>query len=174
MIDFMVISLPRSGSTWAANWLMTDKVHCIHDPLYRMHYTELDDVKVSAKKLGIACTGLWRWPEWVNNHPAKKIILRRNFSDIQKSMREIGLPALNPEDEAAIEKIAGVHANYKDLFDPYTAKAIWEFLTETPFNAERHRELIDIEMQPNFIGLQINPKATQRLIAEIHNAMIGE
>ena len=173
-LDFMVVSLPRSGSTWAANWLTTDAVHCSHDPLYSMHYSDFDS-KLCANGFvnGIACTGIWRWADWLNRHPARKLVLRRDFNEIQKSLSDIGLPLLDADSEDAIAKIDGRHINYKDLFNPSEARNIWRYLTNTEFNKRRHRELVDIEMQPNFIGLQINKDATRRLMIEIHEAMTG-
>ena len=173
MLDFMVISLPRSGSTWAANWLTTEHVFCKHDPLYAMHYEDFDSKIVSnAKVNGVSCTGLWRWADWGNNHPAKKLILRRDFSEIEQSMREIGFPALDDDAERQIGRIRGPHVDFKALFDPAEAKEIWKYLVGTKFDEYRHRELVDIEMQPKFIGLKINPEATRRLVNEIHSALM--
>jgi hypothetical protein len=81
VIDFIVVGLPRSGTAWAANWLTTDTTHCIHDPIAKHHHTELDDLS-SSKHLGVSCTGLWRFPDWLNKHPAKKVILRRDRAEI--------------------------------------------------------------------------------------------
>ena len=55
MIDFMVIGLPRTGTTWASNWLTTDSTQCYHDPLYHTHYEDWDE-KFSARdrKSGIS------------------------------------------------------------------------------------------------------------------------
>lgn len=175
MIDFMVISLPRSGSTWAANWLTTGPVFCKHDPLYAMHYEEFDSKIVSNAEIqGISCTGLWRWADWVNKHPAKKLILHRDFPEVQQSMRDIGFPALDEDAIDMIDSIKGLHVDYRSLFDPAEAKKLWAYLVGTEFDEYRHRELVDIEMQPKFIGLKVNPEATRRLISEIHAAIIGD
>lgn len=174
-LDFMVVSLPRSGSTWAANWLTTDAVHCRHDPLYSMHYMDFDkNLCENGFVNGIACTGIYHWPDWVNRHPARKVILHRDFDEIQQSMSDIGLPPLEHTAEAAIKSIEGLHVPYEALFDPREARKLWKYLTGSEFNERRHRELVDIEMQPNFIGLQINKDATRRLMIEIHEAMTGE
>ena len=175
MLDFMVISLPRSGSTWASNWLTTDKVFCKHDPLYSMHYTEFDEkLSVPGTLNGISCTGIWRWVDWVNRHPAKKLILRRDLKDINKSMNEIGLRSLDKFDEIALMQVGGWHVNFSDLFDTDKAEIIWKYLTGTEFNARRHQELVDIEMQPKFSGLKVNKEATRKLMAELHEAYSGE
>ena len=175
MLDFMVISLPRSGSTWASNWLNTDAVYCKHDPLYSMHYTDFDKkINVLGAKNGIACTGIYHWPDWVNRHPARKVILHRDFDEIQQSMIDIGLPPLEHTAESTIKAINGLHVPYEALFDPREARKLWKYLTMTEFNERRHRELVDIEMQPKFSGLKINKEVTRSLMIEIHEAMAGE
>lgn len=160
MIDFMLISAPRSGSTWAANWLTTDTTLCLHDPLFNWHYTELDGLETD-KCLGIADTGLYRFPAWLNAHPARKVILHRPQASIDASLAEIGLPAMEGNVLADLGAIQGRHYNWTALFtDP---KPIYEFLLGKPFDAERHRELALIEMQPKFSGLTLNPGVTKRL-----------
>lgn len=166
MIEFMVLGLPRSGTTWAANWLTTDTTICYHDPLYRWHYTELDIIQTN-KVVGISCTGLYHFADWVNDHPSRKVILHRDLSDINASMASIGLPCLSEKDEEKLYSIDGIHIDWLDVFE--RPKSTYEFLTGKPFDAERHSELINIEMQPQFAGLTVNRNVTKRLIDEIRS-----
>lgn len=163
----MLIAAPRSGTTWAANWLTTDTTLCLHDPLWTRHYTELDAIQ-SSKRLGVSCTGLYLFPEWVNRHPARKVILHRPLPEINASLEEIGLPAVTPESHASLDLIDGLHFNWRDLFD--APRKIYEYLTGLPFDEERHALLLDIEMQPNFAGLKVGRDVTRRLIGEIQAA----
>ena len=165
MIDFIIVGLPRSGTTWAANWLTTDKTHCYHDPLYTTHYEDWDAKAIPGKLTGVSCTGIWRWKEWLNAHPAKKIILHRDKGEINKSLRQIGLPELMEED--TLTDIIGMHVDFNDLFDPERAGAIWEYITGEPMNPHRHEELRLIEMQPQFTGLSVGADVTRRLRAEL-------
>lgn len=178
MLDFMIIGLPRSGTTWASNWLTTDAVHCVHDPLYTTHYSDWDhalprDHAPSAKHVGVSCTGIWRWAGWVNDHPARKVILHRDLGEVRKSMVEIGLPdILTAKDAAALDEIIGYHVPYDSLFDPTEAKLIWDYLVPGQvFNEDRHRALVQIEMQPQFAGLSVGPEVTRRLINELENIL---
>lgn len=169
----MVIGLPRSGTTWAANWLSTDNLICIHDPLYTTHYSDwdTDTVRFPNNKgytVGVSCTGIWRWPEWVNSHPAKKVILHRDYKEICKSMDEIGLPILERSAVKAIDEILGLHVPFTDLFDAKKAKEIWHYLTNEPFNEFRHKELVQIEMQPKFSGLSVGKEVTRKLMDELY------
>jgi hypothetical protein len=175
MLNFMLIGLPRSGTTWAANLFTTDYSLCHHDPLYTTHYKDWDKEFSNNKlKIGISCTGIWRWSDWLNKHPAKKVILHRDVLEISKSMLEIGLPPLDYiEDPKALDNIQGLHVQHKDLFDCKKCCDIWDYLMDgdIPFNWERHRLLIDIEMQPKFVGLSVGKEVTRRLMIEL--ASIG-
>lgn len=163
MISFMVIGAPRSGTTWAANWLTTDSVHCIHDPLYHTHYEDWDKLECGVP-LGVSCTGIWRWPDWVNSHPSKKVILHRDIGEVDESLVSIGLPAIGSADLGSIQ---GLHVNYLDLFEERAALEIWEYLIGPGFNRLRHQELRLIEMQPHFLGLSVGPDVTRRLRKEL-------
>lgn len=168
MIEFMLIALPRCGTTWASNWLTTESSLCLHDPLYTLHYSELDRVEsLSGRDVGISCTGIWRFPKWVNAHSARKVVLHRPLAEINASMEAIGLPALTRADEDALNKISGLHLDYRALFHPAQARHIYHYLIKRRFDAERHAALVQIEMQPHFSGLKVGAEVTRRLMAEI-------
>lgn len=168
MIEFMLLAAPRSGTTWAANWLTTDTTLCLHDPLYTRHYTELDSYPTK-KRLGISCTGLMCFPEWVNAHPARKIVLHRNINEIRESLKEIGLPW--SDHPPNLDAIKAIHLPWTDLFEH--PKFIYETLLELPFDPERHSLLKDIKMQPNFEGLSIGHDVTRRLVNELLEIMVS-
>jgi len=150
MIDFMVTGLPRSGTTWAANWLTTDTTLCIHDPLYKHKLHELDSLQTK-KRLGISCTGIWQLPDFLNTHPANKLIIHRDLSEVNDSLKnEMGVPTITDDESESLYRIYGIHVNYTDLFDPVVAKDIYEWLLEKPFDAERHAYLVELNIQPNF------------------------
>lgn len=165
-IEFMIIAAPRSGTTWAANWLTTDTTLCLHDPLYQNHYSELDGIP-SRCKLGVSCTGLMYFPEWLNKHPARKVILHRDFKEIQESLASIGLPSTGENYEDRLDIIQGKHYVWSDIFN--NPKPIYEYLLGKKFDAERHLELKKIWMEPNFN--QINPTASvmQRFVDELRS-----
>ena len=177
MLDFMIIGLPRSGTTWASNLFLTDSVTCYHDPLYKVHYADWDERLLigTGLKLGVSCTGIWRWPTWLNDHPSRKVILHREHKGISKSMNDIGLPQMDLEKaEHSLNSVMGMHVPFEDLFDPEKCCDIWNYLLswEIPFNYKRHELLRDIEMQPNFVGLSIGKDVTRKLMIELSS--IGE
>lgn len=173
MLDFMIIGLPRSGTTWAANFFCTERTLCFHDPLYTTHYedwdTSLPALAPDGVEVGVSCTGIWRWTDWVNNHPARKVILHRSLVEINKSLADIGLPGMTQADASKLSQVIGLHVPYTDLFSEQGCFNIWWHLTQGAghFNTARHCLLVDIEMQPQFAGLSVGPEVTRRLVAEL-------
>lgn len=171
MLDFMIIALPRSGTTWAAHWLNTGSIYCVHDPLWTTHYSYLDRTiteRAAGRAAGISCTGLWRWPTWVNAHPARKLVLHRVGAEIDRSLDALGLPTLPREAESVLASIAGRHVDYTDLFDPAKAEVLWSYLTGgVPFNPVRHGELRQLRIEPQFAHIAADPVVTRALLAEL-------
>lgn len=163
----MVLSAPRSGSTWISNYLTTDTTLCLHDPLWQHHYSELDAIE-SDKTLGVACTGLALFPDFVNAHPARKIILHRDLAEVDVSLMKIGLTPCSPQWEGVLSQIRGVHLNWTEMFDE--PRNIYEYLLNKPFDAQRHAQLREINVQPAFAKLSIDRGATSRLIRELESA----
>lgn len=166
MIDFAVLALPRSGTTWAANWLTGYRHICLHDPL--QHHTGEELLKWAyrnPKETGVSCTGLWAHPEWVQANVRKWVIIDRPIHEVQASLIEIGLA---PLPDAAIEKfraMPGRRFQMADLFDPFMASVIQrELLPHLPFDVERHRELCKMEINPRFQNLQPDPKAVREWV----------
>lgn len=167
----MVIGLPRSGTTWAANWLTTGATLCAHDPLWETHYEDLDAVvpsRAGNRMPGIACTGIWRWEDWVNAHPARKLILHRDIATVRASLRAIGLPVPDRSAATVLDRMGGLHVPFDHLFDTGQAEALWSFLTDgLPFDGERHRELAQMNIQPQFDRIPVNRSVARRLATEL-------
>lgn len=167
MVSFMVIAAPRSGTAWAANWLTTDRLLTVHDPLMHTHYSEWDRMPVGeGKKLGVACTGIAVVaPEILRAFPARKVVLHRPLEEINRSLARLGLSKLSPAWKGALDAVPGMHCDWRELFEK--PERIWVYLTGTPFDAERHAALrcLHIEIEPQ--RAQPNPKVWQRLVGEI-------
>ena len=170
MLDFIIVGLPRSGTTWAANFFTTEQAICLHDPLYTRHYQDLDAIRYEGKKVGVACTGLWRFPHFLNAHKAPKIILRRHLAEVNASLELIGLPGCSQEDAEQVGHLTGQHFPFMDLFNPHYAAAMCE-IVGLPFDADRHAELVQIEMQPKFSGLKVGKEVTRQLVEELTEAV---
>lgn len=178
MLDFILVSLPRSGSTWASNWLTTNETLCIHDPLYHMHYEDWDRWAAAVKslkrykKVGVACTGIWRSPDFLLNHPANKVILHRLLHDVNQSMEAIGLPQITKEEHKVFMDVWYASANrhgFRELFHPTSARQIWNQLmpNSSHWNAREHRLLTQMNIQPQFSRIHPNKEATRGLLKEL-------
>jgi hypothetical protein len=161
----MVLGMPRSGTTWAANWLTTDTTLCIHDPLARYLVNQLDAIQ-SQKTLGVSCTGLALMPEWLNAHPARKVILRRPYAEVKASLDGQGFVGFQPID---LDSIQGVHCNWLDIFT--NPKPIYEFLTDKPFDAERHAELAQMNIQVDYERVQFSKEAATHYMRSLQRAL---
>lgn len=170
-LDFMIVSLPRSGSTWAANWLTTETTYCAHDPLYTAHFRDFDVgicEAAAGRRAGIACTGIgWLWPDWVNAHTARVLVLRRPLAEVQSSLQGIGWPQLPDYAETRLAQLSGRHVPYTDLFDPAKAEAIWAYLTGLPLDERRHRQLVQMRVEPQLDRLVTDPAVEARLVGEV-------
>lgn len=163
MISFMLLAVPRCGTTWAANWLTTDKTLCLHDPINIYHYTEYDSIK-SNKVLGLSCTGTFPFTDWLNKHPARKIILHRDEEEVNNSLSLIGYPRLKKEYFEKLHDIKGLHLDWKELFSK--PKKIYEYLLELEFDKERFDLLKTFHIEPEFSSLTINKEVTTRIVKE--------
>ena len=146
MLDFVVVGLPRSGTTWASNWLTTDNSICWHDATGFSLPNELDKVESKKRFKGISCTAAWTWKEWVESHK-RLVILDRDTDEINASLVELGFSPLTTKAIDYFNSIQGFRVKYTDLFD--SPKKIWDkLLPDLPFDGERHEELLKMNIQP--------------------------
>ena len=138
----MVLGAPRSGTAWCSVWLSTDTTLCIHEPMARYRLEDLDKLQ-STKTLGISCTVLGLIPDVINKHPARKLILHRDPKEVRDSMQKLGIKG--DYDFAALDRIKGMHCHWRKVFTE--PALIYEYLLERPFDAERHAELVGLNIQ---------------------------
>lgn len=170
-LDFIIVALPRSGTTWAANWLTGESVFCLHDPLWTMHYEDVDSEvarRARGRISGVSCTALWRWPDWLRHHSARKLILHRDADEVSESLARLGLPPMPDGAAGALERLEGKRADWTDLFDAARAARLWAWLTNgLPFDAERHAELVQCDIQPRLLSVKRDWQVNRKLGAEI-------
>lgn len=170
MLDFAIIGLPRSGTTWAANWLTTDTSICLHDPLVNQTLDQLaawDEPKLR----GVSCTGLWMFPDWVKANVRNWIVIDRPVNQVNKSLTDIGLGSMPADAVRAFQEFPGLRATMDMLFDKATAPAIWEhLLPQVQFDKGRHKLLSGFMVNPYFKGWEPEPEAVQDWMARICKA----
>lgn len=163
-VQFMVLAAPRSGTTWAANWLTTDTTICLHDPLMKMTKDDLSTLE-SPRMIGVSCTGLALFPDWVNAHPARKVILHRDLQEVDDSLVDIGMTPISRQWQGVLDRIKGVHMDWREMF--HQPRYMYEYLLDKPFDPERWAMLRETNVQPNFETLTVNKEAAARLMAEL-------
>lgn len=143
----MIIGPPRSGTAWSANWLTCDDRLCLHDPLYDHHYRDLDAIDIPSKQMGVACTGLALFHEWVNDHPAPKVILHRDRAEVNRSVAAIGFPPVPHALFEGLDMLHGLHVPWTDLWR--SPQHIWNHLCIDPFDRHRHGLLATMNVTAN-------------------------
>lgn len=168
MIDFMLLAGPRSGTTWMANLLTTDNTLCLHDPLLEYTRAYLDQIYIPGKKLGISCTASLMFPEWLINHPAKKVILWRHPDEINVALTRLGLTNVDPAKHSQrLGALKGVELYHWDqVFNGRAAQEICKFLG-VPFCPHRHNALVSMNIQPQLNRLPLSKEAVRQLSARV-------
>lgn len=171
MLDFAILGLPRSGTTWAANWLTAEKSHCIHDPLNNLFVKDLESLSLDGKMVGVSCTGLWRLRDWCLHNIKRIIVIDRNIADINKSLSEIGLPIIDYQDFIEFSELPFKRINFSDLFNEEKAKEIWRFLIGDGFDSDRHKLLCEMNIQPAFNRINPNPEIVGDYVKRLQGVM---
>lgn len=167
----MILGGPRSATTWAANWLTTGETVCLHDPLFEYLPRQLESMTFPGRRFGFSCTSATLYPDWVNMQKCPKVVLVREISDINNSLRGLGLVELIPEKHlarlAAVKNAKFVPYDY--LFTATGAEIIAKHIG-VPFDAVRHNILTQMRVEPMWRHLNIGKQAVMDLIARIKEA----
>lgn len=174
----MVMSGPRSASTWCANWLTTDTSLCLHDPLLQYTSEYLARMNLAPKRLGISCTSALLYPDWVKTIQCPKVILYRDPAEINTSLRRLGLAELIVEGrkghlsriEALMEDKGTLLLPYEYMLYPKGAKRMAGHLG-VPWDADRHDLLCQMRIEPMWKRLHVSKEAAQELVQRIKESL---
>jgi hypothetical protein len=150
MLKFRVFGLPRSGTTWVANWLTTAGALCLHDPCEMWGASELEQwAKKQDRDIGVSDTWLWMDPTWErDDYPT--ILMVRDPAAIQASLDRRWLPRLSGHVLTAFDRLTWPRFELRDLFDPMVAMTVQAtLLPGTTFDRRRHAELVKMNVQPS-------------------------
>jgi hypothetical protein len=162
MIDFMILGPPRSGTAWASVFFSTERATCLHEPLFDHFYQDLDGIAHDRELLGIASTGFEFFGEWVNRHPAKKLILHRPLDQVNRSLNRLGQKPCMPVVIEKLARINGLHVYWAQLFD--YPRPLFEHLIGEGFDRDRHARLRQLIITSDFKSRQAraDPHLAQR------------
>jgi hypothetical protein len=150
---FFIISLPRSGTAWLANFLTYGSSFCFHEALFCCG--SLDDYEhtlsaVYAERVGNADTGaIFVLPALYKRYPdAKYIFVLRQVDDIKKSLESINLTTDGLDlmsdllwwGPASIE--GALVVRFENMFNHITLKKIWDHIGMTDPYTFRRAEML--------------------------------
>ncbi len=175
MIDFAVIALPKSATSWAANWLTTDESVCVHDPMVWHTPDEMADLRAinsaQSKYRGVACTGLWMVPGWVEQNVSRWVIVERPIEEVNAGLAAMGLGPMPEHCVRQFAKMPGERISMGALFEEATAHAVWnKLLPHVPFDRERHKLLTELMVTPAFQRIEPDPIAVKAWLKRIAEA----
>jgi hypothetical protein len=145
-LDFIVLAYPRSGTTWLANWLTTDRSLCLHDP-FAIGLPEAwpRDHRVR----GISCTGSYMVEGFLDQFDCPVAIIERDRAECDRSLAAAGLSGVGISTKA-LDAIDALRVPFEDLWNPAVARILWAHLLPTvPFDAIRYEMLCDMQVQPH-------------------------
>lgn len=146
MIDFLVIGLPRSSTTWIANWLTTDRSLCLHDPFA---FGLPEQWPRDARRFGISCTGAYLFPKWMAALKCPIAVIERNPDDCDASLARMAWGDVSGCVEPFMAA-PGQRFRWSALWDEDKARELWDFLMPgLAFDSIRYRMLTEIQVQPH-------------------------
>lgn len=149
-LDFIVLGLPRSGTTWLANWLTTDRTLCLHDPFAKQLPEQWEG---GTKRMGISCTGAYLMPKWLAQFDCPVAIIERDADECDRCLTKLGLPSTNGI-RGAFAKAQGRRFTFADLWNEERAKELWTYLLPgIPFDSARYRLLREMRIEPRDYGM---------------------
>ncbi|HJV24556.1 MAG TPA: hypothetical protein VJ673_02670 [Aromatoleum sp.] len=146
--DFAILGLPRSGTTWAANWLSDGSAICLHDP--EQDHAPEDILRLNlGRSFGISSSGLWAWPDVIARLECPVLILDRDPGESDASMQRLGLDPLPSWAHDRFAGIKGLRVPHEWLWRVGGARAIWNYLRAgKEFDVLRWRELARVRVEP--------------------------
>lgn len=163
----MVLGGPRSATTWLSNLLTTDETLCLHDPMLEYSLPQLNTLSVPGKLLGVSCTSLIMWPDWVAAQHCPKILLWRDVGEINKSLDALGLQRLDPGKHAMrMGLIEAPVYHYAEIFKMNVARKICKHLG-VPFCPYRFNALVNMRIEPNWAHIPVAKEAVTKLLTRI-------
>jgi len=156
-MNFALVAMPRSGTSWASVWLM-DGALCYHDPLATMSPEELLAFR-PGKRWGISCTASWLLDGFLEAAGCPVVVIDNDLEEVQRSLLEMGAPALTRGAVEMFDRLTFPRFQMDDLFDEDGAREIWTILRpDMPMDVERWKLLSQLKIQPDFYKWKPDPK----------------
>ena len=143
----MVLGLPRSSTTWLANWLTTDTTVCLHDPFA---HGLPETWESGGKTLGISCTGAYMLPSFMAEQRCPVAVIQRDPEECSKSLAGIGMGPITEAMQRALAKVEARRWKHREIWQDEQARELWSYLLPAvPFDAQRYHLLCEMQIQPH-------------------------
>lgn len=144
-MNFIIFSLPRSGSAWLSNFLTYEDVFCYHEPLADHNLCP----DRAAPITGFCDTHAYTFPVVAD----LEFVLLRDIEQIRNSLSLANLPFIDDVDSFRRRTLNAYPIEYSKLFNVDYLRDIWYNISTSPFNAKRAEMLIEMNVQRDFGAL---------------------
>ena len=142
MQNFLVFSLPRSGSAWLSVLLTYQESFCYHEPLSEPE--TLEELFKRPNSGGVD-TMAYLWPSLRQRY--RCFVLKRDYAEIEQSSRQCGVDYKAPVEKFEAATFGLPVIDYHK-FDQITyLERIWIMIVGTAFDPCRARQLIGMNIQ---------------------------
>lgn len=142
-MDFLILSLPRSGTAWFANFLTYGNCFCYHEPLADGHLNQPRVAPITGAIDTIAYLGEWSAP--------RMYALVRNSDEIEASLSKLSPITFRDDYDRFYSRTFDlVTFRYDSLFNLDYLELVWNTITNSPFPHARAELLIEMNIQRDF------------------------
>ena len=168
---FVITGLPRSGTTWMANFYTTDNVICLHDPIGAA-FTPIELVNYDpGYPFGISCTSAWMFPGFLEQcvlQGARIMIIDRPINEVNNSLLELSFDPMPPETQSMFAGVPGPRVPFKSIFDSVEQRKIWNWLRpDIIFPKEKFEQFKSYHVEPVFAHVKQDTSKYIELLGEI-------
>lgn len=172
-LDFIIVMPPLSNAAWLSAALTTDWSVCFSEPLSKGRYAWNVDALSADRLTGIADSTIGDSYELLNDHPARKVVVRRSAEHVIAEVARlfnIAPDAVPDIVRAQYEETAArrnrIRADLVVEFDDLSARLadIWRTCLGLPYDARRIEYLSQFRIDemsiaiPNLFALKTIPQ----------------
>lgn len=168
---FFLTSLPRSGSTFLANFFTYAGVHCWHEAIlgcqdeddFVRKMTDRESAQMGDSDSGLVfCVDMLR-----RRFPSSPlVVIERNPFHVMASLSACGatLPPTTLDEYMRVRLTADMRVAFEDLFLTETLRNMWHTLTGLRFDQRRAEMLLNFQIQPELAKYRGLYAAQARLV----------
>jgi len=164
-MSYFILGLPRSRTTWIANFLTYDGNYCHHEAINGC--SSVDEYKEKIDGCGDSTTNILMFDYEKDFPDSKIIIIHRDIKESIEFSKKVFKSDMTEMIEKANERlnlINGLHIMFDEINDKL--KDIWEYLFDSEFSPKRAAMLSGFNIQPNDV-FDVDKQALTKLNKEV-------